>query len=227
MDDVVNDDSRPQQHLERVVTALEKGAVLLDSKREIAWMDARTRARLNGGLDEFAAALRTLDAGLAVHCCLSVQEIAINGEAVTICLIQERELFRGEHGHDAVTALEAALADPSWFTRSIVETLKAFRKTKPAPRTSDLEILSDREREVLGLICEGRSDTEMGTMLNLSQNTIRNHIASLYRKIGVNRRSAAMIWARERGITPQDALSGRRRTSPRPSPAGESNAPGE
>jgi DNA-binding NarL/FixJ family response regulator len=37
----------------------------------------------------------------------------------------------------------------------------------------------------------------MGTMLSLSQNTVRNHIASLYRKIGVNRRSAAIIWARE------------------------------
>jgi hypothetical protein len=48
-------------------------------------------------------------------------------------------------------------------------------------------------------------------MLNLSQNTIRNHIASLYRKIGVNRRSAAIIWARERAITPQDALPPRRR----------------
>ncbi|MET3911618.1 DNA-binding NarL/FixJ family response regulator [Bradyrhizobium sp. S3.3.6] len=221
MDDVVNDRSRPQEQLERVVTALGTGAVLLDSNREIAWIDERTRERLNGGIDELAASLRTLDAGAAVHCCLSAQQIVINGDAVTICLIQERELSGDEHGRDAVTALEAALADPSRFTRSIIEALKAFRKAKPAPRTSDLDILSDREREVLGLICEGRSDTEMGTMLNLSQNTIRNHIASLYRKIGVNRRSAAMIWARERGITPQDALSGRRRTSPRPSPSVE------
>jgi hypothetical protein len=30
---------------------------------------------------------------------------------------------------------------------------------------------------------------------------VRNHVASLYRKIGVNRRSAAIIWARERALT--------------------------
>jgi DNA-binding NarL/FixJ family response regulator len=52
----------------------------------------------------------------------------------------------------------------------------------------------------------------MGVILNLSQNTVRNHIASLYRKIGVNRRGAAIIWARERAITAQDALGTRRRT---------------
>jgi hypothetical protein len=36
---------------------------------------------------------------------------------------------------------------------------------------------------------------------------VRNHVASLYRKIGVNRRSAAIIWARERAITSPDALA--------------------
>jgi hypothetical protein len=51
----------------------------------------------------------------------------------------------------------------------------------------------------------------MSVLLKLSQNTVRNHIASLYRKIGVNRRSAAIIWARERAITPQDVLGTKRR----------------
>jgi hypothetical protein len=40
---------------------------------------------------------------------------------------------------------------------------------------------------------------------------VRNHVASLYRKIGVNRRSAAIIWARERAITSYEfAASGAR-----------------
>jgi hypothetical protein len=40
----------------------------------------------------------------------------------------------------------------------------------------------------------------MSDLLRLSPNTVRNHIASLYRKIGVNRRSAAILWAQEHGI---------------------------
>ena len=45
----------------------------------------------------------------------------------------------------------------------------------------------------------------MSETLNLSKHTIRNHIASLYSKIGVNRRAAAVIWARERGFTGRKA----------------------
>jgi DNA-binding CsgD family transcriptional regulator len=215
MDQVVSDRLRAQGHLERIVAALGSGVILLDSDREIAWIDKRTRARLNGGMEQLAATLRALDAPGGISCCLSAHEVMINGEAAIVCLIQENEAPQNEQDYDAIAAIEAAMADTSWFTRTIIEKLKALRQTnRPAPRTSDLEVLTDREREVLALICEGRSDAQMGTMLNLSQNTVRNHIASLYRKIGVNRRSAAIIWARERAITPQDALRLRRRTRP-------------
>ena len=36
--------------------------------------------------------------------------------------------------------------------------------------------------------------------LGLSRNTVRNHVARLYAKIGVNRRSGAVVWGRERGM---------------------------
>jgi DNA-binding CsgD family transcriptional regulator len=217
MDQVVNDDLRLQEDLTRILTALETGAIVLDSNCEIAWMDERTRARLNGGIEQLAATLRGTDTALGVHCRLQVHEVTINGEPVTLCLIRPQEPTHDAQALDAIAAVEAAMADASWFTRAIIEKLKALRPAKQAaPRLSDLEILSDREREVLGLICEGHSDAQMGTILNLSQNTIRNHIASLYRKIGVNRRSAAIIWARERGVTSQNALPPRRRPLPQP-----------
>jgi DNA-binding CsgD family transcriptional regulator len=57
-----------------------------------------------------------------------------------------------------------------------------------------------REREVLGLICGGLDDKAIGQRLSLSGNTVRYHVASIYAKIGLNRRAAAVIWARERGL---------------------------
>jgi DNA-binding CsgD family transcriptional regulator len=213
MDQVVSDRSRANESLERILTALGAGIVVLNSDRRIAWIDRRTRARLNGELDRLASMLHSLETPIALNCSIAAVEVTINGEATTICLIQQSE----DQKDDAIAAVEAAMADTSWFTRTIIEKLKAFRQAKrPAPRTSDLELLTDREREVLALICEGRSDAQMSEMLNLSQNTVRNHIASLYRKIGVNRRSAAIIWARERAITTQDVLGLRRRKRTRP-----------
>jgi DNA-binding NarL/FixJ family response regulator len=215
MDQMVNDRSRAQQHLQRIAAALGAGIVLLDSNREIAWMDRRTRTRLNGGMEKLASSLRMLYTPDAISCSLTTQEVMINGESTIVCLIWENKAQQDEQGNDAIAAVEAALADTSWFKRTIIERLKALRHTKPpAPRMSDLDILTDRERDVLSLICEGRSDAEMSALLKLSHNTVRNHIASLYRKIGVNRRSAAIIWARERAITPQDVLPQKRRLRP-------------
>jgi DNA-binding CsgD family transcriptional regulator len=217
MDQVVNDRSRANETLEHVLNALASGIIVLDPDRQIAWIDGRTRARLNGELERLAATLRAHGAPGGVNCSVSTVEVAIGGEPTTICVLQQTD-DQTNQGYDAIAAIEAAMADTSWFTRTIIEKLKALRQAKrPVPRTSDLELLTDREREVLALICEGRSDAQMSAMLNLSHNTVRNHIASLYRKIGVNRRSAAIIWARERAITTQDALDVKRRkrgTSP-------------
>lgn len=60
--------------------------------------------------------------------------------------------------------------------------------------------LSKREREVLELICRSFDDKAFAVELDLTANTVRNHVSRLYAKIGVKRRSAAIIWAHERGI---------------------------
>jgi DNA-binding NarL/FixJ family response regulator len=61
--------------------------------------------------------------------------------------------------------------------------------------------LTSREREVLSLLCQGLDDDGIAKHLRLSRNTVRNHVATIYSKIGVHRRSAAIVWARDRGIT--------------------------
>jgi DNA-binding NarL/FixJ family response regulator len=97
------------------------------------------------------------------------------------------------------------MADASWFSRGVVEKLAALRHPprpglSPAQAAASVADLTPREREVLTLVCRGRSDPEIGTELKLARNTVRNHVASLYQKLGVNRRSALVVWARERGI---------------------------
>ena len=55
------------------------------------------------------------------------------------------------------------------------------------------------EREVLALITKGRNDAAIADALSLKRNTVRNHVARLYAKIGAHNRAEAIIWARERG----------------------------
>jgi DNA-binding CsgD family transcriptional regulator len=49
--------------------------------------------------------------------------------------------------------------------------------------------VSDRELEIIGLIIEGKSNKEIEDKLNISVNTVKNHIYNIYKKLGVNSRS--------------------------------------
>lgn len=60
--------------------------------------------------------------------------------------------------------------------------------------------LSSRELEVLTLMAQGRSNTEITRLLVLSDKTVRNHISSIYAKLGVSDRLGAIERARRAGL---------------------------
>lgn len=212
MDQLMDARVRENDRLDRIVSALRGGLILVDSNGQVAWIDDKARRRVNGGLQTLALPVQRAGKP-SLDCFMLPVDVTINGERAILCAIQEIAEPR-ETERDFIAAIQAVMADTSWFTRTVIEKLKSLRQGNRSPETSDgIDALSDREREVLGLICEGISDAEISTMLRLSPNTVRNHIASLYRKIGVNRRSAAIIWARERGIVGRDVLAPRRRRS--------------
>jgi two-component system nitrate/nitrite response regulator NarL len=61
-------------------------------------------------------------------------------------------------------------------------------------------VLSAREREVLGLIAQGLSAPDIGKRLHLSAATVKGHLHSLYEKLGVSERAAAVAEAMRRGL---------------------------
>ena len=61
-------------------------------------------------------------------------------------------------------------------------------------------VLSPREREVLGLIAEGMSAPDVAAALHLSPSTIKTHLQSLYEKLGVSDRAAAVARAMRQGL---------------------------
>ena len=62
--------------------------------------------------------------------------------------------------------------------------------------------LSARESEVIALIAQGLSNQEVAARAYLSINSVKTYIRSAYRKIGVQRRSQAVLWAVQHGFTP-------------------------
>ena len=100
---------------------------------------------------------------------------------------------------DMIGAIEAVMKDTNWFSRTVVEKLANLRAPHGAARPVETSELTRREKEVLSLLCEGGDDAAIAKEMGVSRNTLRNHVARVYAKIGVNRRAQAILWARERG----------------------------
>jgi len=169
------------------------------------WVEDEERRRFEteltkaGTVRDFEACLRVKGGGY-IDCLVSAEIITLSDRACILCSFQDITARRRSE-EELVKAIEAVMADATWFSRGVVEKLAAMRHpARSAQAAANVADLTAREREVLTLICQGKSDPEIATELKLARNTVRNHIASLYQKLGVNRRSAVVVWARERGI---------------------------
>ena len=86
--------------------------------------------------------------------------------------------------------------------------LRALRQDvrRAAAALDPLDMLSDRERTVLLSMVEGKRRSQIAEELHLSANTVRTHTQSIYTKLGVHSRLAAVHVARSAGLQPCDNL---------------------
>lgn len=112
----------------------------------------------------------------------------------------------GAHGYLSKTLPARELVDA-------LETIHAGTPvTSPAPSKNRLSVgldwpgriegLSEREAEILALITQGKSNSEIAEIVYLSINTIKTYIRSTYNKIGVTTRVEAVLWGIEHGFKP-------------------------
>ena len=63
-----------------------------------------------------------------------------------------------------------------------------------------LSVLTRREREILALVAEGKSNGAVARELWVTEQTVKFHLSNIYRKLGVANRTAASRWAHEHGV---------------------------
>jgi DNA-binding NarL/FixJ family response regulator len=67
----------------------------------------------------------------------------------------------------------------------------------PVAETGDRPALSAREEEVLALVALGMSNRQIGQRLGIAERTVKVHVGSVFRRIGVGDRTSAALWARD------------------------------
>ena len=86
--------------------------------------------------------------------------------------------------------------------------MRLFRRGPPAGEFAPNERaqsslgITEREQEVLQLLADGRTNKEIAKRLGLSPNTVKTHVARLFEKLRVARRTEAIQLARELGLVP-------------------------
>jgi DNA-binding CsgD family transcriptional regulator len=89
-----------------------------------------------------------------------------------------------------------------WTRDELALTLRELRQQADDARTTGL---SRREIDVLKLVAEGRTTSEIATRLFISAKTADHHIQHIYTKIGVSNRAAATRWAMRHELVPNDS----------------------
>lgn len=64
-----------------------------------------------------------------------------------------------------------------------------------------LDILTDREREVVGALQNGRTNKQIANLLNCTEQTVKIHMKHATQKLGVANRTALALWAAQQAIT--------------------------
>ena len=90
---------------------------------------------------------------------------------------------------------------------------RAVRSLHTADGLGERPLLTRRELEILRLVAEGRTNRDVAELLWVSDQTVKFHLANVYRKLGVNTRAEAVEWARTNDIgdvaTAEDRLAAR------------------
>ena len=105
-------------------------------------------------------------------------------------------LLKEIRGNSLVDSIRQVAAGKSLLDPAVTEQLLT-RLRDGAPQDPRLASLSEREREVLGLITDGLTNKEIGEHLHLSEKTVKNYVSGLFAKLGMQRRTQAAVYGAE------------------------------
>ncbi len=103
-------------------------------------------------------------------------------------------VLKEDRPDELLEAIDAVVAGREWFSPQITKVLVDFIRFHEREAQIDL---TEREKDVLRLMVTGVNNDEIGERLFISTNTVRNHVRSIFQKLGVNTRVEAVVYALE------------------------------
>lgn len=107
-------------------------------------------------------------------------------------------LLKGAGHEELLRAVHTVASGGVVFGQRVAQRMRRFFERPPVVPV--LGGLTAREREVLELVAQGRSNSEIAAILHLSGKTVRNHVSNIFTKLQVADRAQAIVRARSAGV---------------------------
>jgi len=104
-------------------------------------------------------------------------------------------LLKSDAGRDLINAVDALSQNKPFFTARIAEKVLEGYLSDPEPLAAQDPALTPREREVVQLLCEGKTSKELAGVLKISAKTAETHRTNVMRKLGVHNLSELVRYA--------------------------------
>jgi DNA-binding NarL/FixJ family response regulator len=112
-------------------------------------------------------------------------------------------VLKDSSADDLIAAVRAVAGGGAWFDPGVAPRLLDRYRRVVAPAARDaarLELLTDREHEVLRLMARGQTNAEIAAALYVAEATVKTHVGSIFGKLGVRDRAAAIVFAYDHGV---------------------------
>jgi DNA-binding NarL/FixJ family response regulator len=111
-------------------------------------------------------------------------------------------LLKSATDEDLIPAVRAVASGKPYFSPAVAAVLVEdyVRRLQQRGLTDSYHLLTDREKEVLQLLAEGRSNKEVASLLDLGLSTVETHRANLMQKLNLHNTAEIVLYAVRKGL---------------------------
>jgi DNA-binding NarL/FixJ family response regulator len=112
-------------------------------------------------------------------------------------------VLKDASAEDLIAAVRAVAGGGAWFDPAVAPRILEHYRRRVAPAAREaarLELLTERELDVLRLMARGATNGEIAASLYVAEATVKTHVGSIFGKLRVRDRAAAIVFAYDHGV---------------------------